>query len=297
MNKYLVKAAQIEKQSSFLAIAGGFHVGQNALMKKMITGKTVSNHISEGFATGLAGVKPTGIMNHAKSIAAGMLLPEVATMRQAAHNAGIAMRQKFPVMDNRTKAGLHLLSKGDVPRLQKMGLHTHPAVQHAAKEFDKHFGSNIHEALADKIKGSKIHEMFKGNDFPLLSNVVKHLPEGKLPTKVKPGVENINGGVAGAAMLAAVEPAAGVSNLSKTIIAHPMVQNNKYAKKVAHKLEHTFMVDPSKHAFKQGLPTTRWGRVKSKMDELFINPVAAQVKKTSAALGDISRSGTSIAGK
>ena len=288
-NKYLIKIDSLEKQAIF-AEAAGIHLAQNLGTKALLKWKGAANHIANGFAGGMAGVVPTGIKEHAKRILSGTIAPEIATIRQTAHEAGIEMGKHIASstkVSKRAQVGLRLLSQGNIPKLQHFGLDKHPAVMEAAGVIDKHFGTKMTTAIHDKAKGIEYHQAWKRKDLPLLSNVMSNMSKGKVIGKTIPGKENINHGVLGAAISVNVEPIAGGFNLAKTLMASKAVQNNKFGAWASKKLEHAFITHPAEAGYRHGSAKTITQKAKDWVMEHGVNSVSGSIKKTTGVLKDI----------
>lgn len=283
-NKYL---DHIEKQSSLIAGAAGTHVAQNLATRAALSSKKVSKYLANSFAEGTKGVVNTSLKARAARLIAGATVPDLAVAHKTAHEFGKAMSPILKHSTKRQQVGLRMLSEGRISDIHKYGLHKDPVIQAAHGIASAKLG--LKNGVDDLVKHApKIEALFKDKSHPLASNILKNISRGHdaVGKHFKPGSLNSKAPLLGAAASVAADPAGGALNTVKTLATSNTFGKTRIGAKINSFLENQFVKKP----VQAGVETSKLGNhisnLKHKAMGTLVNPVSAQLKRTSAALTD-----------
>lgn len=279
-NKYL------EKASSLLGGAVATHLVQNGITKKLLSSQRFATSVGNSFVDGVRGVVNKSPLSAAKHFIAGIASPDAAIAKNMAHKAGTAVSSDLSMMHKRQLATLRMAARGNIKPLLRKGLHKDPLVLGAAKKIENSSGMPLHSILSkaegnvDKIKG-----MFKDKNLPLLSNVSKNMgkAKGTVGTKVKPGSMGSKSLFAGAAAAGAIDPAAGVLNTAKALASNDRFKATRLGGAFSNKVHEMLIKKP----LVKGFQSEKLNKLKNKAYELAVNPVSANLERTSHAVRDL----------
>lgn len=283
-NKYL---DHIEKQSSLIAGAVGTHVAQNVATRAALSSKKISKYLANSFAEGTKGVVNTSIKSRAARLLAGATVPDIAVAHRTAHEFGKSMAPILGMANKRQQVGLRMLSEGRISDIHKYGLHKDPIIQAAHGIASAKLGlkNGVDELMHH---APHIEKIFQDKSHPLASNILKNISRGHTPVgkNFKPGNLNSKTPLLGAAASIAAEPAGGALNTVKTLATSKTFGNTRIGAKINGFLENQFVKKP----VQSGVDASKLGKhisnLKHKATGLLVNPVSAQLKRTSAAITD-----------
>lgn len=287
-NKYL---EQIEKQSSLLLGGAITHLAQNAATKAALGSKHISKYLANSFAEGSKGVINTSIKSRAARLLSGAAVPDIAVAHKKFHELGGAMKPLLDSATKRQKVGLRMLSEGRVGDLHKYKMHQDPLIQKANDMASKTL--KLPDMTNTSTAGGKaVEKIFNDKSHPLASNILKNISRGKNPTgsNFKPGSMSSKTPLLGAVGSAMVDPAGGALNAAKTLTSSKTFGNTKIGGKINSMLEKQFVKKPVQSGVALAKNNGIISNVKHKASEMFVNPVSAQLKRTSAALTDAFKS-------
>ncbi len=284
-NKYL------EKSSSLILGGALTHLAQNAATKAAMGSKHVSKYLANSFAEGSKGVINTSIKSRAARLLSGATVPDIAVAHKKFHELGGAMKPFLDGATKRQKVGLRMLSQGRIGDLHKYKLHRDPIVQRANDMASKAFNlpNLTHSSTAG---GKKVEKIFNDKSHPLASNILKNISKGKAPVgnKYKPGSMSSKTSMTGALASAAVDPAGGALNAIKTLTSSKTFDKTKLGGKINQMLEKHFVKKLIQAGHALSKKDGAINKIKHRASELLVNPVSAQLKRTSAALTDAFKS-------
>lgn len=287
-NKYL---EQIEKQASFILGGAVAHVAQNIATKAALGNKHISKYLANSFAEGSKGVVNTSIKARAARLLSGATVPDIAVAHKKFHELGGAMKPLLEGATKRQKVGLRMLSEGRVGDLHKYKLHQDPLIQKANDLASKSLKlpSLTHNSTAG---GKAVEKIFKDKSHPLASNILKNISRGKNPVgkQYKPGTMSSKTPMLGAVGSALLEPAGGALNTVKTLTSSKTFGNTRLGAKINSVLEKQFIKKPVTSGLAVSKKHGVISNMKHRVSELFVNPVSAQLKRTSAAFSDALKS-------
>jgi hypothetical protein len=276
-NKYL------EKVSSLLATGAAVHLAQNAATKYLLKSPRFAKSVGNSFVDGVKGVVNTSKLNSAKNFVGGMISPDAVIAKNTAHKLGSSMAPALNSMNKRQLAALRMASKGNVSPLIRRGLHKDPMVLGAAKSIQTQSGIPMHSMLS-KAEGNapKIKAMFNNKDLPLLSNISKGIGNAKGTTgaSMKPGVLGKKSLAAGSLTSAVLDPVAGAINTAKTFASSERFAASKLGGKFTDKVHQMLIKSP----IQKGFNSDSFNKLKNKAYEYSINPVSANLERTTHAV-------------
>lgn len=275
----------LTKKASLVAGAVGTHIAQNIATRAAMGSKRVSKYLANSFSQGAHGVVDTSLKAKAKRFISGAIVPDVAVAHKKAHEAGTALKPLLDKASPRQKAGLRMLSQGRISDLKKYNLHRDEVVTKA------------HGLLSQAVKGvpsidhlvdnaKKVHGIFKDKKHPLASNILANISKGSKPvgSNFKPGNMSAKSSITGSLSSSLVDPAGGALSSIKTLSSSNTFNNNRYGKKINKMMEKHFVSNPVRSGISNPKPGGMFANVKHKISGLFVNPVSAHLKRTSAAL-------------
>lgn len=283
-NKYL---DQIEKQSSLIGGAIGTHVAQNMATRAALGSKKVGKYLANSFAEGTKGVVNTSIKARAARLLSGAALPDLAVAHKTAHEFGRSMAPILKGSTKRQQVGLRMLSQGRISDIHKYGLHKDPVIQAAHGMAAAKLG--LKNGVDDLMSHApKIEKMFQDKSHPLASNIMKNISKGHAAVgkNFKPGNLNSKAPLLGAAASIVAEPAGGALNTVKTLAASKTFTNTRIGGKIHSMLEKQFIKKPVQSGVQASKLGQHISNIKHKASGLLVNPVSAQLKRTSAAFTD-----------
>lgn len=283
-NKYL---DQIEKQSSLLLGAVATHMAQNLATKAAMGNKSIGKYFANSFAEGAKGVVNTSLKSRAARLLTGATVPDLALAHKKFHEMGGAMRPMLNSATKRQKVGLRMLSEGRVKDLQKYNLHKDPVIQHAHALANKALNLPTISKGLDSKTGA-VEKIFSDKSHPLASNILKNVSRGKNPigAQYKPGSMSSKISMAGSVASSIAEPAAGALNSVKTLVGSKSFGNTRIGAKINSMIEKQFIKKPVTSGIALSNNNGTISKLKHRASELIVNPVSAQLKRTSAALTD-----------
>jgi hypothetical protein len=283
-NKYL---DHIEKQSSLIAGAVGTHVAQNAATRAALSSKKISKYLANSFAEGTHGVVNTSLKARAARLISGATVPDIAVAHRTAHEFGKSMAPILGMANKRQQVGLRMLSEGRISDIHKYGLHKDPVIQAAHGIASAKLG--LKNGVDDLVHHApQIESLFRDKSHPLASNIMKNLSRGHTPVgkKFKPGNLNSKAPLLGAAASVAVEPAGGALNTVKTLATSNTFGKTRIGAKINAFLEKQFVTKPVQSGVQASKLDHHISNIKHKAMGMLVNPVSAQLKRTSAAFTD-----------
>lgn len=283
MNKYL------EKTSSFIAGGIAAHLAQNLVSKTAIRSSAVGKSLGTAFANGVKGVSDKGIGHTLKHGVMGAVSPDIAVMHKSMSTFGNKAAPILNSMSPREKVSLRHLSRGNFVKLHDSGLHKNPNVQKIVDLAHTHTSLGIGK-LSDLSREGAAHleTVWKSKDHPILSNLAKHIGEGRASATATAGKASIKASGVGAALSSVVDPASGVLSSAKTFAASHFSDSNKYLAKAKGLVEKTFVKTPISKGFNSPGKDFLHG-VKNRASELMVNPVSSSLKHTSSAISETFR--------
>lgn len=284
-NKYLEKAA------SLMLGAALTHVGQNLATKAALGKKSISKYMANSFSEGANGVVNTSIKSKAARILSGAILPDIAVAHKKFHELGNAMKPILSGATKRQQVGLRMLSQGRISDIYKYKLHQDSVIQRASSMASKSL--NLPDLINKSSVGhSSIKQVFNDKSHPLTSNILKNISRGKVPIgkNYKPGTMSSKTPMIGAAASIALDPAGGALNAVKTLASSKTFNSTKIGGKINSMLETQFVKKPVQSGLALSKKNGMISNVKHRISEMFVNPVSAQLKRTSAALSDALKS-------
>jgi hypothetical protein len=284
-NKYL---DHLEKKAilDFLGGAALTHVVQNGIVKKMISTPTTGKYIGHAFNEGVRGVVDKSLAGKAKRVFTGAIAPDINLMHSKMHELGEKMAPHLKDLDLKQRAVLHhVVSKGSLPNKYKHyanDIKVHAAYGIARSHAKNTIGVELPH-LKDLVENKELSNLWKSKDHPLLSNIAKNVGSGKSVGK-KYGEGHLTSGPSflGSAMIGVKDPAAGAVDGLKAAMSSKAFNNNKYGKKVTHKLEQLFVKNPIMKGHAN--PDKVGGKAINFVKDIAISPVAGNLKRTSAAM-------------
>lgn len=273
----------IEKAASLVGGALITHLAQNAGTAAALKNKHVAKYLANSFAQGAKGVMDKSLKSKAGRAVLGAGLPDIAVAHKTMHDLGHSMKGILEHASNKQKVGLRMLTEGRFSDLKKHGLHKDQLIQKAHEHLSKHLGLPKLEHLVEK--SDKIEHLWKDKSHPLLSNISKHISRGKVGEgkHIVPGKLTAKPVIGGALASFAVDPAAGTLNTAKSLMSSKKVTENKYGKKVVDMLHNQFI----KHPIEAGIKAKgKISELKNKAYKFGVNPLSANLKRTSSALTD-----------
>lgn len=286
----ITKEKLLEKSASLILGAGLTHLAQNIGTQAAMRSKKVAKYLANSFSQGAHGVVDTSLKARATRFLSGVALPEVAVAHKEIHGLGSKMK---PILDKATprqKVALRMISEGRFSDLRKYKLHKDPIVQSAHNMISKVTKTPSLGKMIDNSK--KVEPLFKDKSHPLLSNISKNISRGEKPvgSQFKPGHLTAKAPIAGAMASTLVDPAGGIINSTKTLMSSEKFGQNRFGAKIKHMLNKQFVTNP----IKSGVSTSKTGHhvneLKHKANSLIVNPVSAELKRTSASITDALRS-------
>ena len=177
------------------------------------------------------------------------------------------------------------MAEGRFNDLKKYGFPTDPVVRAVHEHVRKASGMKM-PSLDELVgKSSEVGKLFNDKSHPLLSNIAKNITRGSKPVgkQFKPGQLTAKPIIGGAVTSLAVDPAAGVINTSKSLLSSKKVAQHPIGKKISGMLEKQFITSPIKHGIESA---GKGSELKNKIYKFGVNPVSANLKRTSGALTD-----------
>lgn len=296
MNKYLVKIAEIQKESSFLVGMGLTHLGQNPSTRVGLRSPKFGQSVADSFRQGMDGVHDGSLKARAASALRSVAAPDLEIIKHKAGELGKAVGPRVKELPVRAQAGLRMISEGrfnDFSKLRKhMGLTVahEQSISHIVKQVGESHGVPVEGMLASsKAEKDKLEKLWKSPDPPVLSNITSHLSHGKPAEKPIAGLPSVGKRIATGAATGLLDPAAGLVNAGKLSILSDAVKNNKYGKKLLDFAEKTFVKKPAasgwEHPSDNGFSTG----LKNKAYEYLVNPTSATIKNTSSSIHEALR--------
>lgn len=276
-NKYL------EKASSILATSAAVHLAQNLTTRQLLKSPKFAKSLGTNFANGVKGIVDTSKVTAAKNFIGGMLSPDSIIAKNSAHKLGSSLAPALKGMDKKQLAALRMASKGKVGPLIRRGLHKDTQVLDIAKSIENHTKMPLHSILS-KAEGNvpKIKSMFNDRNLPLLSNIGKNLGKGRASTSatMQPGTLGNKSLLAGSFTSAILDPAAGVLNSVKSLTSTDRFASSKIGSAITNKAHEILLKNP----IRKGFQSEGVNKLKNKAYELSVNPVSANLERTSHAL-------------
>lgn len=281
-NKYL------EKASSML-LAGGFHVGQNLIAKHLLSSRRYAKSVANSFAEGVHGVVNKSKKAPIANFISGATAPEAAIAKHEAHKLGQALSPYISKMNKRQQVGLRMITEGRFDKVKKYGYHKDPLINRAAMIAQEKTGVPIHHTLQQvEHNHETLNNTFARKDLPLLSNISKHISRGKKPVGegYGKGHSGSRSTLFGAISAGVADPIAGAMNTIKTVATTDKFKSTRIGAKITEKLQNMFIKRPAKKGWNE---SGSFNKAKNKAYEIIVNPVAANIERTSHALHNLDR--------
>jgi hypothetical protein len=279
-NKYL------EKVSSMLGGAIVAHLGQNAITKSLLSSQRYAKSVGNSFVDGVKGVVDKSRMAGVKNFVGGILSPDAVIAKNTAHKVGQSISTDLSMMHKRQLGALRMATRGNFKPLLRRGFHKDPVVLGAAKKIEDSSSFPLHSMLS-KAEGNvdKLKTMFQDKKLPLLSNISKNVGKarGSVGPKVTAGVASNKGMLAGAAASAIIDPAAGAINLTKGLASTDKFRSTRIGGALSRKVDDMLIKKP----IAKGFNSPSFNKLKNRAYELGVNPVSANLERTSHAVRDL----------
>jgi len=273
-NRYLTKISSLLGAA---AAAGALHIGQNVAMRQAFKSKALKSYVADGFRQGIHGVVDTSLKAKTTKLLLGGTLPEVALMKNKAHDIGATLAPHLSKMSLKEKAILHAAASGNIASAVKRGLADKPELAHAYNSVKGHLGLPDLERLKNgpKIKSD-------------LLDVVKSIHKGKMPvgTQFKPGRESGKLAAVGAGLsgITTGDAAVGGLNTIKAMMgAHRLVEH-PMGHRVVNWIENRLVKNPFKKATESATPM---GPIRTKLEDVLISPTRTEAKIVGAQWGQL----------
>jgi hypothetical protein len=284
----------LDKSASLIAGAVGTHIVQNVATKAALGHKGVGKYLANAFSQGAHGVVDKSIKARVTRLASGALLPDLAIAHKRVHELGSSMKPLLDRASDRQKVGLRMISEGRISDLVKHKLHEDHVVRKGYEIASKHI-DNLPSIETLASKSHHVERLFEDKSHPLVSNLVKNISRGSLPQgkHFKPGQLTVKAPLTGALTSMAVEPAGGALNTLKALTSSHRFDDTLVGKRFNGIIHKQLVFKPIKKGVKSELNGGKNGilsKIKHKVSEIGINPVAAQLKRTSAAFTDALKS-------
>jgi hypothetical protein len=277
----------LDKTASLIGGALGTHIAQNIATKAALGHKGISRYLANSFSEGVHGVVNTSLGSRAKKFLSGAILPDIAVAHRKAHDFGRAMNPVISMADKRQKVGLRMLSEGRIEDLKKHKLHLDPIIQKAHGIAKEHM-EDLPALDSVLDKGKSIQKIFNDKAHPLASNILKNISRGNKPVgpQFRLAAPRSTLPVVGSLSSTLIDPSGGVINSAKTLMSSKTFSSTRLGKKINDSLEKHLVVKPIKSGLSGGAPVTKKDKLKHTAAEVLVNPVSANLKRTSAAITD-----------
>lgn len=285
-NRYI---SQLEKSSS-LAVAGLWHLGQNAVTDSLMRSPRFGRHIANAFHQGLHGVHEGSLKRKLTSAATSIASPEMEILYRKANEAGHRLRPRVENLPKRVQVGLRQIFQGRFSDFDRLKGRMHLTEDHrksldaGMSEVQKLTGVPVKTLVkaTPKIKAS-VQKEWSSPNHPLLSNIVARFGKGTSQvTKPVSGPMKDTSPLLPQIALAPLEPVGAALNAAKGATSLASVRKLPVLGTGIKKVEDYF----TKHQVELGMAQPALnpgvGGVKNLVSRFGINPMSHSLKNTSS---------------
>jgi hypothetical protein len=314
------KLSESDKTASVLAPI--VHVAQNVGASKLLKSKFGRKYLTRAFSNSLQGKTPSVARAATEGFLGGALIPEASIITNEVRNMAGSLRKLLIAngasrLKGRNALLLRKLTEGNFSALSNPKLLSDPKALNVINAFSSKFRIPLKAMLKHpdaKRLLLKAEKKWKKSPSALQKNILPFVtrnPEGKISTKfrginlgnknihnspVRPKAELVGSSI-GSLGLSIFDPITAGMNQSKILLSNDasrkVLSSNRFAKKILHGIDESFINHPLKKSFKDGFARKHVSRFANFTDKYIVNSAVNDAKNMSRNLGEVAFTGKS----